>query len=221
MSGAEAGAAGAGAYGVRAPTAEAIRLAARAVREGGLAIVPTETVYGVAARADSEAAMARLYAAKGRRPDKPVARMLAGAGNLERALGPGAVLPEAARRLAERYWPGPLTLVLRGADGAWTGYRVPDHPVALAWLRALGDVVPAVTSANRSGEPAAVDAAGAWAALKGHASIALDGGSARMGQGSTVVRVREDGTMEVLREGPVRDLFALSNARPARYTPAP
>ena len=198
MSGAEAGA-----WGVMAPTAEAIGLAARAVREGGLAIVPTETVYGVAARADSEEAMGRLYAAKGRRPDKPVARMLAGAGALERALGPGAVLPEAARRLAERYWPGPLTLVLRGADGVWTGYRVPDHPVALAWLRALGDVVPAVTSANRSGEPAAVDAAGAWAALEGHAAIALDGGMARMGQGSTVVRVGEDGTMEVLREGPV------------------
>ena len=202
MSGVESEVAGA-AYGVRAPTVEAIALAARAVREGKLAIVPTETVYGVAARADSPEALERLYAAKGRRPDKPVARMLAGAGDLERALGPGAVLPEAARRLAARYWPGPLTLVLRGADGTWTGYRVPDHPVALAWLRALDGVVPAVTSANRSGEPAAVDAEAAWTALKGHVAVALDGGAARMGRGSTVARVGEDGTMQVLREGPI------------------
>lgn len=186
---------------MRAPTAEAIELAARVVREGGLAIVPTETVYGVAARADSAEAMGRLYAAKGRRPDKPVARMLARAEDLERALG--TVVPEVAQRLAERYWPGPLTLVLRGADGEWTGYRVPDHPVALAWLRALGDVVPAVTSANRSGEPAAVDAAEAWEALKDYAAIALDGGRAREGTGSTVVRVDAGGAMEVVRAGPV------------------
>ena len=173
------------------------------MREGGLVIVPTETVYGVAARADSEEAMGRLYAAKGRRPDKPVARMLAGSGELANALGAGAAVPAEAVRLAEAFWPGPLTLVLKGADGVWVGYRVPDHPVALAWLRALGGVVPAVTSANRSGEPAAVEAAGAWAALEGHVAVALDGGRAREGAGSTVVRVGEGGELEVVREGPV------------------
>lgn len=196
MSGAEA------LQGVVPPTEENIRLAAEAVRAGGLAIVPTETVYGVAARADSAEAMARLYAAKGRAPDKPVSRMLAGAGDLVGALG-GVAVPRVALRLAERFWPGPLTLVLQGADGVFVGYRVPDHPVALAWLRALGGVVPAVTSANRSGEPAAVDAFGAWNALCPHAALALDGGPARMGLGSTVVRVDGEGKIQVLREGPI------------------
>lgn len=196
MSGVEA------AWGVVPPTDENVRLAAETVRAGGLAVIPTETVYGVAARADSEEAMAKLYAAKGRRPDKPVARMLAGAGDLAAALG-GAAVPRAALRLAERFWPGPLTLVLQGADGVFVGYRVPDHPVALAWLRALGGVVPAVTSANRSGEPAAVDARGAWEALRPHVALALDGGAARMGRGSTVVRVDAAGRMDVLREGPI------------------
>lgn len=196
MSGAEA------VTGVVPPTEGNIRLAAEIVREGGLVIVPTETVYGVAARADSAEAMAKLYAAKGRASDKPVARMLAGAGDLAGALG-GAAVPREAARLAERFWPGPLTLVLPGGDGVFVGYRVPDHPVALAWLRALGGVVPAVTSANRSGEAAAVDARGAWEALRPHAAVALDGGEAKMGLGSTVVRVDGEGKVQVLREGPI------------------
>lgn len=186
--------------GVLPPTDDAIREAARLVRDGQLVIIPTETVYGVAALATSPAAMEHLYAAKGRPPAKPVARMLPGADALAAALG--IDVPPAAQHLADAFWPGPLTLVLRGADGLSVGYRVPDHPVALAWLRALGGAVPAVTSANRSGEPAATDAASAWTALRPHVPLALDGGPAREGLGSTVVQI-EAGTLRILREGPI------------------
>ncbi len=186
--------------GVLPPTDAAIREAARLLRDGHLVIIPTETVYGVAALATSPAAMTRLYAAKGRPPAKPVARMIASSDALPAALGTD--VPPAARRLAEAFWPGPLTLVLRGDDGITVGYRVPDHPVALAWLRALGDAVPAVTSANRSGEPAATDAEAAWHALRPHAALALDGGPSRQGQASTVVQI-EGSTLRILREGPI------------------
>ncbi len=186
--------------GVLPPTGDVVREAARLLRDGRLVIIPTETVYGVAALASSPAAMARLYAAKGRPPAKPVARMIASADALPAALGTD--VPPAARRLAAAFWPGPLTLVLRGSDGIPVGYRVPDHPVALAWLRALGDAVPAVTSANRSGEPAATDAASAWRALRPHAALALDGGPSRQGQASTVVQL-EGPTLRILREGPI------------------
>lgn len=186
--------------GVLAPTGDAIREAARLLRDGHLVIIPTETVYGVAALASSPAAMARLYAAKGRPPAKPVARMISSADALAAALG--IAPPPAAQRLAGTFWPGPLTLVLTGADGIPVGYRVPDHPVALAWLRALGGAVPAVTSANRSGEPAATDAASAWRALRPHAALALDGGPSSQARASTVVQL-EGRTLRILREGPI------------------
>ena len=179
-------------------TPENIRRAAELVRAGELAIIPTETVYGVAARADCPAALARLFAAKGRAEEKRVALL---APDLAAIRAAGAVVEAVAERLAAEFWPGPLTLVLRNARGAWDGYRVPDHPVALAWLREL-KLLPAVTSANRSGEPAAVTAAAAWRALAGHVALALDAGPAVGGQASTVVKVGED-ALEILRPGPL------------------
>lgn len=195
--------------GVLPPTDDAIREAARLVRDGQLVIIPTETVYGVAALATSPASMERLYAAKGRPPAKPVARMLPGADALAAALGTG--VPPAAQRLAAAFWPGPLTLVLRGTDGISVGYRVPDHPVALAWLRALDGAIPAVTSANRSGAPAATDAASAWTALRPHVVLALDGGPAREAQASTVVQLDGSG-LRILRDGPIPEARLLAIA---------
>lgn len=189
--------------GLYPPTEEMISCAARAVRDGALVILPTETVYGLAARADSPDAMKRLYAAKERPPEKPIARMVA---TIEQLRGAVGALPPAAEALAARFWPGPLTLVLRAnaahPDAEWVGYRAPAHPVALAWLKALGAVVPAVTSANRSGEPAAREASEAWAAVGSHTALGLDGGPAREGRGSTVVKV-DGAILTVLREGPV------------------
>ena len=179
-------------------TAENIRRAAALVRAGELAVIPTETVYGVAARAEDPAALAKLYAAKGRDEAKQIARFAA---DLAAVRAAGIRVDAVAERLAAAFWPGPLTLVLTNGRGGWDGFRVPDHPVALAWLREL-DFLPAVTSANRSGEPAALTAAAAWAALAPHVALVLDGGPVRGGRASTVAKVT-DGGVEILRAGPI------------------
>lgn len=184
--------------GILPATPENVRRAAEAVRAGELAIVPTDTVYGVAARADSPEALAKLYAAKGRDASKRVAFLAADVAALRAA---GVRVDAAAEKLAAAFWPGPLTLVLPNANGGWDGFRVPDHPVALAWLRELG-FPPATTSANRSGEPAARTAREAWAALAPHVALALDAGPAPGGVASTVAKVA-DGGVEILREGPI------------------
>ena len=153
----------------------------------------------MAARADAPAAMAKLYAAKGREESKRVALFADGIEAVRRA---GARVEAIAEKLAAAFWPGPLTMVLQHPAGGWDGFRVPDHPVALAWVRELG-LLPAVTSANRSGEPAALTAQEAWAALAPHVALALDGGPAGQGQASTVVKVLEN-EIVLLREGPIR-----------------
>ena len=185
--------------GVVPATAENIRRAAECLRAGELVIVPTETVYGVAVRADFPGGMVRLFAAKGRDEGKPVAFF---AENVEQVRAAGVRVNSMAERLAAAFWPGPLTMVLQNSTGGWDGFRVPDHPVALAWVRELG-LLPAVTSANRSGEPAALTAQEAWAALAPHVALALDAGPAGEGQASTVVKVLES-EIVLLREGPIR-----------------
>ena len=115
-------------------TAENIRRAAETVASGGLAVVPTETVYGVAADAGNSAAMERLYALKGRPAGKPVARMVYGAEALE---GAGVEATEAARRLARRFWPGALTLVLPVAGGGLDPSRLGKFLVECLILNAL------------------------------------------------------------------------------------
>ena len=185
--------------GVVPATAENIRRAAECLRAGELVIVPTETVYGVAVRADFPGGMVRLFAAKGRDEGKPVAFF---AENVEQVRAAGVRVNIMAERLAAAFWPGPLTMVLQNSTGGWDGFRVPDHPVALAWVRELG-LLPAVTSANRSGEPAALTAQEAWAALAPHVALALDAGVAGEGQASTVVKVLES-EIVLLREGPIR-----------------
>ena len=176
-----------------------IRRAAEFLKNGDLVIVPTETVYGVAARADSSAALARLRAAKGRDESKQIARFAAGLDDVRAA---GVEVNSITERLAAAFWPGPLTMVLPDARGEWVGFRVPDHAVALAWLRELGGVVPAVTSANRSGEPPAKTAPEAWTALAPHVALALDAGPVTVGAASTVVKVTAD-AIEILRAGPI------------------
>jgi L-threonylcarbamoyladenylate synthase len=179
------------------PDPHLLAAAVAALRQGALVIVPTETVYGLAADARNPAAREKLFEAKGRPPDKPVALLAAGVSELERHV---AKLAPAARRLAEKFWPGPLTLVLDSPAG-WLGFRVPDHPVMLALLRAWGGVL-AVTSANRSGAPPATTAGAALAALAPFVALALDAGPSGGGVPSTVVKV--DGErVEILREGAI------------------
>ena len=166
--------------------------AAAALRAGELVAFPTETVYGLGADASSPVALARLYEVKGRPTDHPVIVHLADAD----ALDDWAIdVPDAARRLADAFWPGPLTLVLRRAPGVLdavtggqdtVGVRVPDQPVALALLRAFGGGV-AAPSANRFGRVSPTTAADVRADLGDDVDLVLDEGPCRVGVESTIV----------------------------------
>lgn len=169
---------------------EDIRRAAQILRAGGLVAFPTETVYGLGADASNAAAVARLYAAKGRPADHPVIVHFADA---DVAFAWARDVPEAARRLAARFWPGPLTLVLKrsplaqdfvtgGQDSV--GLRVPSHPVAQALLKEFGGGI-AAPSANRFGNVSATTAAHVRDEVE--ADLVLDGGASEVGIESTIV----------------------------------
>lgn len=186
-----------------------IARAAAILRDGGLVAVPTETVYGLAARADSDAAVAGIYEAKGRPSFNPLIVHVA---SMERARSLAEFTPE-AEALAARYWPGPLTLVLprrrdAGLAGAVTAsldtlaLRMPAHPVMRAVLEESGLAL-AAPSANRSGFISPTSAAHVLASLDGRIDAVLDGGDCERGLESTIAAVRADGSVEVLRPGPV------------------
>ena len=163
-----------------------------ALKNGQLVILPTETVYGVAA---DPGAVERIYKAKGRPDDKPIPLLAADTATIENS---GCDLGRIGRVLAEKFWPGPLTLVLKTPDG-FKGFRVPDYPVTQAVLRQWGRLL-AVTSANRSGEPAATSAGEAADALGPWVGCVLDAGPSPGGVPSTVVKVDGD-RIEILRQG--------------------
>ncbi len=190
-----------------APNTSGIVSAADALRRGGLVIVPTETVYGIACLASDEAAVKRVYEAKGREFRNPLPVQISGPDMLGEV---AADVTESAKRLAERFWPGPLTLVVRRnpnlpailtAGGDTVAVRIPDHPVTLALLEAVGAAL-AVTSANVSGEPPATTCAEAVAALGAWVAVALDGGDCRIGVPSTVVDTTSPET-SIIRQGAI------------------
>lgn len=171
-----------------------LRRAAERLRAGGLVAFPTETVYGLGAHALDEAAVARIYAAKGRPAHNPVIVHVADA---QAARAVVAEWTPHAELLARRFWPGPLTLVLpKGADVpasvvaglAKVGVRVPAHPLALALLRAARVPV-AAPSANRSNEVSPTTARHVVESLEGADVLVLDGGACSVGIESTVVDV--------------------------------
>ncbi len=176
------------------PQPEQLERARKTLAEGGLVILPTETVYGIACDPAVPGAMEKLVAAKGRDGGKPIARLAA---SVEHVAAAATGWNDGLGTLAARYWPGPLTIVLETTTG-WTGYRVPDHAVALALAKACGRTL-ALTSANLSGKPDTKTAQEAIASV--NADLALDSGpSAKEAIPSTVVKV--DGTqIECLREG--------------------
>lgn len=194
---------------VRLADAEGIAAAAQILESGGLVAVPTETVYGLAARADSDAAVARIYAAKGRPDFNPLIVHVWG---LEQAGQYAEVSPE-ARALAEAHWPGPLTLVLpRRADAeladavtaglSTVALRAPAHPAMRAVLDSV-DFPLAAPSANRSGFISPTCAEHVLASLDGRIDLVLDSGPTTAGVESTIVAVRADGRVEELRPGPI------------------
>lgn len=186
------------------PDAAGLRQAAELLRRGEVVAFPTDTVYGLAALAANQAARERIYHIKGRDRDRPLIAMAAEPDGFQAT----ALVDERARWFIERWWPGPLTLVLPSRDSAeleTLGVRIPDHPVALALLREVGEPL-ATTSANRSGEREAMTAEEA-AGLSGVAAV-VDGGAAPGGVPSTVLSLAGPDA-EVLRDGPVAGRDAL------------
>lgn len=173
--------------------------AANLLKRGGVVVIPTDTVYGLAAHPDFPDAVKRLYTIKGREEAKPIAFLAA---NKEAVLSYGAKMPQKAKELAEAHWPGALTLVLECKDGAQEGFRVPYHTFTSRLLMLCGGVL-RVTSANLSGRRPATDVPQALAETGIKADMILDGGISPGGVPSTVVRVLSDGVVEVLRNGAV------------------
>ncbi|MCL6612687.1 MAG: threonylcarbamoyl-AMP synthase [Peptococcaceae bacterium] len=189
------------------PDPEIIRRAGSVLRRGGLVAFPTETVYGLGANALDGRAVESIFTAKGRPRDNPLIVHIAG---IEMVCRYAGFVPEKARRLMERFWPGPLTLVLPGSDKipkevsaglSSLAFRMPDHPVALALIREAGVPV-AAPSANLSGKPSPTTARHVYSDLNGRIDVILDGGPAGMGVESTVLDATGDVPV-VLRPGGV------------------
>ena len=183
--------------------AEAVRI----LRDGGIVALPTETVYGLAANALDEAAVARVFRVKGRPPAHPLIVHLSDVSAVEQW---AARVPDAAMRLAEQFWPGPLTLILpktpmvplcvTGGQES-VGLRVPNHPLALAVLRAFGGGI-AAPSANRYGAVSPTTAEHVRRDLGDEVDLILDGGPCVVGVESTIVSLM-DAHPIILRPGGV------------------
>jgi L-threonylcarbamoyladenylate synthase len=161
---------------------------------------PTDTLYGVGARAADPAAVARLYQVKRRPSAQPMVRLVTSRDQVERF----ALVSPAAADLMARFWPGPLTLVLPAsttANGPTIAVRAPDHDVALALLTALGEPI-ASSSANPAGQPPPVDADQVIAALGDALDVVLDGGPCRIGEPSTILDLT-GATPRILRQGAI------------------
>ncbi|MBN1430835.1 MAG: threonylcarbamoyl-AMP synthase [Anaerolineae bacterium] len=179
--------------------------AAEVIRAGGLVILPTDTVYGIAADVWQPRAIAALYAVKRRPPDKAIPVLLADTENIDLV---ASGIPPVARKLARAFWPGPLTiavpkrLTLPDIVSALptVGARIPDHDGTRAIIRACGGAL-AVTSANLSGAPNPLTAQEA-SILGEPVALILDGGRCAGGRPSTVVDVSDD-SLHVVRPGPI------------------
>lgn len=201
------------------------------LRAGGLVAIPTETVYGLGANAADDAAVARIFEAKGRPADHPLIVHLADAHQMRQW---AHAIPDAAWQLAEKFWPGPLTLILARKPGVaeaasgglpTIGLRVPGHPVALALLQAFGGGL-AAPSANRFGRISPTCAEHVQAELGGRIDAILDGGVCEVGLESTILDLSAD-RPRVLRPGRITTeaieavIGPLSQISPARHVPAP
>ena len=183
---------------------EAVAAASRAVQDGDLVVIPTDTVYGIGADAFDPDAVRALLRAKGRGREMPPPVLVSSATTLD-ALATD--VPEYARALVEEFWPGPLTLVCRqqpslqwdlGDTRGTVAVRMPDHEIALAVLERTGPL--AVSSANRTGMPAARDAKEASEMLGSSVAVIVDAGRTPGGEASTIIDVTGDAP-RVLRRG--------------------
>lgn len=172
--------------------AKNIEKAADIINGGGLAAVPTETVYGLAGSGLDAAAVRSIFEVKGRPERKALSLMVRGAEDMEKYW---TLVPHAARALARRYWPGPLTLIMTAAEGiptevtaggATVGLRCPDHPLTQQLLGLL-DIPLAAPSANPSGAESPKTAEKVLEYFDGRIGVVIDGGECRLGMESTIV----------------------------------
>ncbi len=199
--------------------ADAIPKAAAGVREGGLVVLPTDTLYGIGADAFSPEAVRALLAAKGRGSDMPPPVLVPDARTVD---GLATEVPDYARALVAAFWPGPLTIVLRaqpslmwdlGETGGTVALRMPDDPVALELLREVGPM--AVSSANRTGYPASRTVVEAASQLGAAVEFYLDGGPVTGGLASTIVDCTRDEPV-FLRVGAIAEADVMDVVERAR-----
>lgn len=191
------------------PEPEIIAQAGEIIRNGGLVAFPTETVYGLAADAFNEAAVRRVFEVKGRPENKPLPVQVASHYNIDRLT---SKIPDGVTILIDAYFPGPLTIILPAseclsklvtAETGTVGIRMPDHPVALALLRAVGTPIVA-PSANPSGEPSPTTAQEVYEYLNGSIDMVLDAGPSQLKTASTVVDMTS-GKPRILRVGSISE----------------
>lgn len=176
---------------------KALEPAAACLADGGLVAFPTETVYGLGTRSDRPAAVARLLEVRASPREKNLTLHIADIDDVQRYVG---TVPPLAYRLIWEFWPGPLTLVLPKGDGT-IGLRHPSNRIAMDLLR-MARVPVVLPSANKSGQPPAVNAAQVLAAFDGQIDCVVDGGQTAIGVASTVVRVLGR-SPEILRDGAI------------------
>ncbi len=170
--------------------------------KGSVVLIPTETVYGLGCDATDPVATGKIYDLKKRADNKPLAIFVRHVRMLD---GMGIRLPKAAEKIADAFCPGPITLVVPDGRGSTFGFRIPDHPFVLELLEQYGRPL-AVTSANLSGEPAALSVKEALASIQGEPDAVVDGGALPAdSKASTVIMVFEDSSFKILRPGPVTE----------------
>ncbi|MFH1857409.1 MAG: L-threonylcarbamoyladenylate synthase [Candidatus Omnitrophota bacterium] len=175
---------------------EVVRKAAKFLREGKLVAFPTETVYGLGVSMDHPDAVERLYRVKGRPKEKELTLAIAGFSDLKKY---GVILEPAAETFAKRFWPGPLTLLLKNRGGETIGVRMPGHPVARAILSEAGVAV-GLPSANPSGKTPPRSAEEVLTYFDGVIDLIVDGGKTALGISSTVVDLTGP-AWKIVREG--------------------
>ena len=174
---------------------EILDTAVRVLAGGGVVLFPTETVYGLGGDGGNPAVVERIYRIKKRSGDKPLVRLIADQSEIRPML-----TEDGQAGLLRKYWPGPLTVILRTPEGITRGYRIPGHEFIRRMIEESG-VEMVATSANRSGEPAIMDGAAARREFGGRVDLIIDGGKVT-GIASTVLDLSVS-PPRILREGPV------------------
>ena len=182
------------------PDKRSISSAAKVIRDGGLVVFPTETVYGIAANFLDDSAVARLYRVKARPAGKPFTVHISDKSMIKDM---GCLITETAEKLINKFWPGPVTIILASDSGAKVGFRMPANKIALELIRSSG--VPIVApSANLSGVNPPATAQQALRDLAGKVDMVIDGGRTDIGVESTVIDLTIDPPV-ILRVGAISE----------------